>query len=102
MRLKQHMKRWSIPPAETVKLALSHAQRVSQFYFYRAVSAGKSLPCYVVCNTFFFQNSFLPFRRTAKLLGLYGAFSMEGRLKFQPLLQLQHIDETAFGDLVQF
>ena len=100
MRLKQHMTRWSIPPAKTAKFALSYAQRVSQFYFSRAVAAVKALPDHVVYNTLFFQISFLFFRRTAKLLGLYGAFSMEGGLNFRPLLQFQHIGETAFGDLI--
>jgi len=71
-----------------------------QFFFSRAVAAIKALPYHVVYNTLFFQISFLFFRRTAKLLGLYGAFSMGGRLNFKPLLQLQHIGETALGDLI--
>lgn len=46
MRVRQHMQRWSLPPAKTAIGKLSYAKRFSQFYLLGAEAGLKS--CHVM------------------------------------------------------
>ena len=48
MRVKQHMQRWSLPPAKTAELTLTYARLFSQFYLFRTEAGLKS--CHVMSS----------------------------------------------------
>lgn len=55
MRVRQHMKRWTSPPAKSAKIRLSQPRRVFQFYL-RRTSAGMVRFIALLFQTCFLRN----------------------------------------------
>lgn len=77
MRVKQHMRRWYIPPAKTAKLKLSQVRRVLQIYLHRASASSLGLSSGMVCDTFLPEKFIFVSSANRQPLGRIGAFSKD-------------------------